>query len=400
MIPYFAIYMHKRILLLFGLVLLVGFVTRAFAAAAETTGGITRADAVAILVEAEPALRARVTHFTKHKPPLPLFDDIDYAEWYASYVEAAFEAGIITGNSSGLFRPGDLIAEEEAIALAARFQARTNVATAMELRVQQTANWFEGPLNAALRGGITIPSPIRPGLPMNRAAYFAMMTSAGVAHPETIAIGLPKSVAVVAALHYPDAVKPSTRREVRPVVQAAVSSTPRIVQPVIQPQRMVPQQTQPVTQPKPQVSAKNFAISMPSLGVTDLTITHPSDPFTKDGLLAPLKYGVGHLFSYPGKGGKILIYGHSSSYPWDVSDYTKIFRQINKLAVGDKIYVTSGGKQYVYQVSYKQTVPASDMSVYQRGGGEELILYTCWPPDSIKERYLVHAKPIEAVAAR
>lgn len=116
--------------------------------------------------------------------------------------------------------------------------------------------------------------------------------------------------------------------------------------------------------------------------------------------MAPLQHGVGHLFSYPGGGGTILIYGHSSSYAWDVSKYTKIFRQINKLAIGDKVTVNYKGKAYTYQVSHKQSVPANDLSAYKGGRGEELILYTCWPPDSIKERYLVHAVPVSEVAAR
>ncbi len=146
--------------------------------------------------------------------------------------------------------------------------------------------------------------------------------------------------------------------------------------------------------------SRTFSISLPSLGINSLVVTHPSDPFSSKGLLAPLKNGVGHLFSYPGSNGKILVYGHSSSYPWDVSAYTKIFRQINKLNVGDKVYITFEGNKYTYQVTSKQAVPAKDMSAYKNGGTEELILYTCWPPDSISQRYLVHAKPIEKIALR
>jgi sortase (surface protein transpeptidase) len=51
-------------------------------------------------------------------------------------------------------------------------------------------------------------------------------------------------------------------------------------------------------------------------------------------------------------------------------------------------------------VTYEQAVPAGDMSAYQGGGSEELILYTCWPPDDIKQRYLVHAKPVSTVALK
>ena len=150
----------------------------------------------------------------------------------------------------------------------------------------------------------------------------------------------------------------------------------------------------------PYASEKYFSISMPSIGVTDLTITHPQDAASKDGVLSVLKQGVGHLFSYPGGGGKMMVYGHSSGYPWDVSEFTKIFRRINELSPGDKVYVTYAGKLHIYQVTHEQTILAKDANkaFQDQGVGEELILFTCWPPDSIAQRYLVHAVPVETVA--
>ncbi len=143
------------------------------------------------------------------------------------------------------------------------------------------------------------------------------------------------------------------------------------------------------------VSKKTFSITMPSIDISDLGVAHPTDPTNTTSLLAPLQYGVGHLFSYPGEGSTILIYGHSSNYPWDVSGFAKIFRQINRLKAGDKVYVTYGGKFIVYQVTGSQTIPADDLAAVSSGGeGEELVLYTCWPPDHIKQRYLVRAVPI------
>ncbi len=161
----------------------------------------------------------------------------------------------------------------------------------------------------------------------------------------------------------------------------------------------VPTILQPPVPSGAMLSGKPFAISIPSLGISDLTITHPGDPTTQKGLLAVLGSGVGHLFSYPGGDGKIMIYGHSSGYAWDVSKFTKIFRKINELNAGDRVYVTYKGKLHVYQVTYKQAVPSNDLK-YFSGDGEELILYTCWPPDSIKERFLVHATPVSDVAVK
>ena len=95
-----------------------------------------------------------------------------------------------------------------------------------------------------------------------------------------------------------------------------------------------------------------------------------------------------------------MIYGHSSGYPWDVSDYTKVFRRINELNPGDKVYVTYSGTLHVYEVTHEQTIVAknANRAFQDEGIGEELILFTCWPPDSIAQRYLVHAVPVETIA--
>ncbi len=391
--------MEKRFFLLTALVLLVGFVTRAFAAELPSNEPISRAGAVALVVEADPLLKERLQHYIKNPPPMPLFDDMDYSQWYAPYIETAFEAGIVTGNANRRFRPGDVLAEEEAIVLMARTNARKRPDTIADLNTTG-GDWFSGALNAAVKGGVQLPSPIRLGMPISKNGFFSMMSSTGVQNPQQIALShQPKPAPViirpvVAQATTPRA--PATNRPVqpRPVVQQPAARPTYVAQAAPTPARTT------TTTTAPQASAKSFAISLPSLGIKDLTITHPSNPTTSEGLLAPLKYGVGHLFSYPGKGGTILVYGHSSSYGWDVSNYTKIFRQINKLSVGDKIYVTYGGKVHTYQVTHKRAVDDKDFSAYQGGRGEELILYTCWPPDSIDQRYLVHAAPVSEVAAR
>lgn len=391
--------MHKRFFALLALVVLVGYATSAFAQAVQPQDdarAISRAGAVALLVESNSGLKERLKFHIRASHPMPLFDDVAYDQWYAPYIETAFEAGIITGNDRRMFRPGANVTEEEAIAMSARYHAMSNKDMVGQIQsVDQ--NWFNNLVMASAANGITLPFPIRLGQPIKRSDLYAMMSSMNISNPSQIAVTYRPAV-IVQPEEPVVAAAPTTPR---PTTTTPVNR-PTTTTPVVRPTTPTPAVTTPrpttVAQNTPTASAKKFAISMPTLGVNDLTITHPSDPFTKEGLHAPLQYGVGHLFSYPGKPGKMLIYGHSSSYAWDVSNYTKIFRQINKLNVGDAINITYNGKVYSYQVTYKQTVPAGDMSVYQGGGSEELILYTCWPPDSIKERYLVHAKPVAAVA--
>ena len=94
-----------------------------------------------------------------------------------------------------------------------------------------------------------------------------------------------------------------------------------------------------------------------------------------------------------------MIYGHSSGYSWDVSQYTKIFRQIHKLQAGDKVYVSRDGQLFAYTVTGQRVISPNDQSPFD-GRGEELVLYTCWPVGSNKSRLIVTAMPVETVAVR
>lgn len=401
--------MAKRLLVFLGILLLLGFVTDAFAAASRAvikplhSPSITRAGAIAILVESDPALKLRAQSIAKHMPPLPLFDDVDQNQWYAPYVEVAFENAIILGNEERRFRPSEFLMPEEAVAIIARYRNED------EPTWEHTdgSNWFSAEVANAEESDIPLPASMGTGQPITRTELFDMMRAVGILNPDQVQV--PKTLYLVA---YPQVTVVADSDFVNVVEQPVVTGykpvntykpttgiqplpnavTPRPVVVAQQPRPTQPAPTQP-TPSAPVPSAKPFSISMPSLGIKDLTITHPSDPTTSKGLLAPLQAGVGHLFSYPGSDGKILVYGHSSSYPWDVSQYTKIFRQINKLNVGDRIEVTYNGTVYTYAVTFKEEVAVNDMSKYS-GSGEELILYTCWPPDTIDKRYLVHAKPV------
>ncbi len=369
----------KRFFILLAIVVCAGFFTRAFAATPEQGPHalVSRAGAVVLLVQSDASAVKRAEWFAHHMPPIALFADTDQSQWYAPYLEVAFEQGLIKGNADATFRPGDALTQEEAAALAVRYKEQKDPSAGVILNLPSdtttTTNWLVASVSNATWYGVKLPLPVRFGAAMERGQWDDMMQSLGIHNPDQLrAIAFPSMPLTSAA-------KPQLRPLVLPARSGTVAQSPM---------------------PLPTVSTKIFSISMPSLGIKDLTVTHPSDPFSSKGLLAVLKDGVGHLFSYPGQGGKIFIYGHSSGYPWDVSQYTKIFRQINKLSVGDKVTISYAGRQFTYQVTSKQTVPAKDMSAYGQEGREELVLYTCWPPDSISQRYLVHAVPVETVVAR
>jgi LPXTG-site transpeptidase (sortase) family protein len=334
--------------------------------------GLNRAELLKVVLNLRIEDRASVERMKDTLPPLPLFSDVDQKSWYAPYVEVAFARKIITGYSDGTFRPARSVSTEEAVAMLLRAYDEKGASGGATLssEIENTdGQWYTPYINAAIAKRLVMRgSRLKLGSPITRGEFFDM---AYRMHDLTTK----KQVAFSGA---------------EPVISVAqVPPAPQVT--------LTPKTTVVV----PHASQKYFAISMPSIGIKDLAVIHPTDPFTSQGVLEPLQNGVGHLFGFPGGAGKVLIYGHSSGYPWDKSQYTKIFRKINELKTGDKVYVTYDGKLHIYEVTHEESVPASDTSRYNDDGkGEELILYTCWPPDSISQRYLVHAVPVQKVALR
>ena len=410
--------MNRRLLFLIGLCVLMGAVTTAFGAAPKEAPWITREGAVAMLVEARPEWKAEVSAARAHPEPVPIFNDTDNDEWYIPYLEVAFKHGLIEATDFHReFHPGELLRQGDAIALAVRFKANGDKTKVPQ---EEADHPLSIPLHvqAAYDMGLKLPSPLHTWDVVRRAEWYALISSAGVSHPESIIVTMPPKAQPAA--NPPVAQLPVTgpapvvTQPTTPVPTAGYKPTDPTLQPTTPPAQQItyvptPQPTyvpnpatshpvssdDPATYPSPaDPNDGYFAIAVPSLGINDLKISHPTDVATQQGLLAPLQTGVGHLFSYPGNGGTVLVYGHSSSYSWDVSEYTKIFRKINALKPGDKVYIAYQGKTFTYEVTFSQTVDATDMSAYQKNNGEELILYTCWPPDDVKQRYLVHAKPV------
>jgi LPXTG-site transpeptidase (sortase) family protein len=311
---------------------------------------LNRAEALKVILKSQLQYAADLAAISGKMPELPLFPDVNQKAWYAPYIELGFRKKLIAGDPDGFFRPQDGVKVEEAAVMLVRSLGggpTEHFRSSADL-TNKDGQWYTSAINILLaRGAVAPGSGLKVGDYLTRGQFFELVyrlqDSSGQATPS------------------------ETSGNSNALLQYA--------------------------------SKKPFAITIPSLGILDLTVTHPDDPFTSDGILAPLRDGVGHLFSFPGEGSKVMVYGHSSGYPWDLSEYTKIFRAINKIEIGSRAYVTYQGKLYVYQVSEKGSVSAKDRKPFEPDdNGEELILYTCWPPDSISQRYLVHAVPVETIA--
>lgn len=301
-------------------------------------GNISRAEAVYRIVESNSELSERTAWYRSHMPPLPLFHDVPQGDAFAPYLEAAFEAGIVPGNRERLFHPTDSLRMEEAQAMIRRFRGEEDHA-----ETEDVVFFVQ---------------------PMARENFFTLLHNG------------PMVASSSAASHSVSSVSSASSWSATSSELSVVSSVSSVAP-----------------------SSDLFAISIPALGIERLQVSHPEDPMTHAGIIEPLKRGVGHLFGYPGGGGKVMVYGHSSGYPWDVSAYTRVFRRVNRLAPDDTIELLYQGRRFTYRVTGQERVAADDLRPFQEeDSGEELILYTCWPPDSTSERLLVRAIPVKPLS--
>ena len=110
-----------------------------------------------------------------------------------------------------------------------------------------------------------------------------------------------------------------------------------------------------------------------------------------------LKEGVAHARGtyFPGQGKTIYLFAHSTDSPLNIVAYNAVFYQLSKLEAGDSITVYFANQKYVYAVSDKRTVEASEVSWLVRDfGAEKLILQTCTHPGTTWKRLLVFADPV------
>lgn len=137
-----------------------------------------------------------------------------------------------------------------------------------------------------------------------------------------------------------------------------------------------------------------YSIVIPKIAA-NAKIIRNVDPANEDMYLESLKYGVAHALgtSFPGEGGNVFLFAHSTDYIWNVSTYNAVFYLLYKLEVGDEINVFFEGKRYLYIVSDKKIVSPDDVGhLVNATPDEQLTLQTCWPPGTTFQRLLVFAK--------
>lgn len=102
-----------------------------------------------------------------------------------------------------------------------------------------------------------------------------------------------------------------------------------------------------------------------------------------------IKYGVGHYSGsyFPGEGSTIILPAHNSR---------QHFMYIPKLVEGDTIIIKANYGTFTYKVTGNKIIKDNDMAslpIYK--DKEVLMLYTCWPVNTIglkNKRYVVYAE--------
>lgn len=376
---------------------------------------LTRVEGLASVLRLREQYAPQVVWFTENLPEMALFSDLNQKSWYAGYVEVGFLEGIVNGMGDGTFHPGSSLTLEQALVMLRRaMKSEGSIAFRTSEHLGNRENqWYTDAMSWAIDRNLVAPNEkIVLGTPITRGQFFSILyrlhsieTKGQFAFQDSSS-NIAQNIQTFQPLNFQTS-EPSIS-----LPNPSPSPIPFSIIPLpFNPNdpfslTLFPPTTTFGSEPEIALqhefeSQKEFAITIPSLkGINDVSVFHPGDPFSKDGILAPLKNGLGHLFAYPGNPGKTMIYGHSSGYAWDVSEYTRVFRRINELVAGDRVYITYDGNLHVYEVTKKQVIDAKDVSPFNDDGSDELILYTCWPPDSIKQRYLVHATEVDAVALR
>lgn len=101
---------------------------------------------------------------------------------------------------------------------------------------------------------------------------------------------------------------------------------------------------------------------------------------------ADLKKGPGHMkgTAYPGENGTCVISGHRITYGAP-------FNQIDKLVTGDVIILETPENKYTYRVKELKVVKPTDTWVIKPTSTPTLVLTTCHPPRSARQRLVVFA---------
>ena len=135
------------------------------------------------------------------------------------------------------------------------------------------------------------------------------------------------------------------------------------------------------------ISTTENMLLIPSLGMKQAIYEGTSE--------ITLGKGVWHrpLSSTPDKGSNTVLSGHRFTYSGK-----SVFYYLDKVKIGDKIYVHWEGKQYMYQVTHMLEVSPENSNIEAPTNESMLTIYTCTPLWSAKNRLVLQASLVEGAS--
>ena len=118
-------------------------------------GAVTRVplfDLPAILVRKD----VPSAHFPLTRGKLPNFSDVSQKEWYALWVDVAYNVGLVSGVGNNRFNPNGTITVAEALQLAATIESRYRD-DSFHKTAQTGPNWYTGAVNYCIASSIIQP---------------------------------------------------------------------------------------------------------------------------------------------------------------------------------------------------------------------------------------------------
>jgi len=306
-------------------------------------GLINRAEAVKIMTKSlypSSVINNALKWHKKSNHSYVIFPDVPIWEWFGKYVEISFQNNIIQGYPDGTFKPANNINFAEALKVILetyKTDFSKNNYNPNKLLIVPQGEWYEKYFTYAYKYNLINQNKIyHPGQLITRGEF-------------------------VEVIYRLDTV-------LKNGLKAYTNTTPN--------------------------TSNEYKITIPKLGIIDIDVNF-ANVYDPNSALKILQYGLGHYLNPPNLQKKLVLFGHSSGYSWDKSHYKTILREINKLNNGDRIYINYKEKGYVYEVYNSNIIPSSqDYTLVQNENINELTLYTCWPPNSITQRYVVYGKPV------
>jgi len=306
-------------------------------------GLINRAEAVKILTNSKFSATTIDTALEWHRQAghsFVMFPDVPIGEWFGKYVEVSYVNQVIQGYPDGTFKPGNNINFAEALKVILetyKVDFSQNSYQPDKLLYVYQGEWFE--------------------------KYFTYAKKHNLISREKF--------------YYPGQL--ITRGEFSEVLYRL--------------ETMISNRSSAFVENENPTSDE-YKITIPKLNIVNVDVNFAS-VYDSTSALGILKYGLGNYLNPPDSGKKMLLFGHSSGYSWDNSNYKTILREINRLNNGDRIFINYKEKGYVFEIYNSEIIPATqDHVLVLNDTTNELALYTCWPPNSIVQRYVVYGKPI------